>query len=236
MDADWPAAMDFEGTYGLDYAAIIRRSIPAYEALLEIGAAALAATVPDAATALVVGPGRGEELPGLLDALPQARFWLVEPSAAMAAACDQRLTAAGAGGRCRLVPQRLQDWDEGQGHRFDAVVALNVLHLFPSEEQARLLRQLAVRVAPGGTLLLGGYSEDPDPDEFALLLSVAQERLKRLGCDAATVERLLASRGTAVVGMRGPQLTQELTAAGLEPPQILLQALATRLWLSRRPA
>jgi hypothetical protein len=116
------------------------------------------------------------------------------------------------------VPQRLQDWDEGQGHRFDAVVALDVLHLFPSEEQARLLRQLAVRVPPGGTLLLGGYSEDPDPDEFALLLSVAQERLKRLGCDAATVERLLASRGTAVVGMRGPQLTQELTAAGLEPP------------------
>ena len=228
--------MDFEGTYGLDYAAIIRRSIPAYEALLEIGAAALAATVPEAATALVVGPGRGEELPGLLEALPRAGFTLVEPSAAMATACGQLLTLAGAGGRCRLVTQRLQDWDAGQADRFDAVIALNVLHLLPSEEQAGLLQQLADRVAPGGSLLLSGYSEDPDAAGFAVLLSVAQERLKRLGCDTATVERVLASRGTSVFGVQEHQLTHGLIAAGLETPRCLLQALAIRLWLSRRPA
>ena len=160
--------MDFEGTYGLDYAAIIRRSIPAYEALLEIGAAALAATVPEAATALVVGPGRGEELPGLLEALPRAGFTLVEPSAAMATACGQVLTLAGARGRCRLLTQRLQDWDAGQKNRFDEVIALNVLHLLPSEEQAGLLQQLADRVAPGGSLLLSGYSEDPDAAGFGV--------------------------------------------------------------------
>ncbi|MFW6731143.1 MAG: hypothetical protein ACODUE_05340 [Synechococcus sp.] len=161
--------MDFEGTYGLDYGAIIRRSIPAYEALLEIGAAALAATVPEAATALVVGPGRGEELPGLLEALPRAAFTLVEPS---------------------------------------------VLHLLPSEEQAGLLQQLADRVAPGGSLLLSGYSEDPDAAGFAVLRSVAQER----------------NGGT------GAGQPRHLLAAGMEPPRCLLQALAIRLWLSRRPA
>jgi len=228
--------MDFEGSYGHDYAAIIRRSLPAYEALLELGAAALAATVPDAATALVVGPGRGDELPRLLDALPLARFTLVEPSAAMAEACAQVLMSAGASGRSKVLPQRLEDCGALADGPYAAVVALNVLHLLPSARQTALLRQLAAQVAPGGSLLLSGYSEDPDPDSFAIVLAVARTRLVRLGCDAETVERLLASRGTSVFGVDAEQLAQGLAETGLEPPRCLLQALATRLWLSRRPA
>jgi len=227
--------MDFEGSYGHDYAAIIRRSIPAYDALLEIGAAALAATVPDAATALVVGPGRGEELPHLLDALPLARFTLVEPSAAMAETCARVLEGAGASGRSRLLTQRLEGCGVLEDGPHGAVVALNVLHLLPAARQGALLRQLAAQVAPGGSLLLSGYSEDPDPEGFAVVLAVARRRLLRLGCDAATVERLLASRDTSVFGVDAERLAQGLAEAGLEPPRCLLQALATRLWLSRRP-
>lgn len=214
-------ALDFDGPYGRDYAAIIRRSVPAYDALLEIAAAALAAMAADAAEVLVVGPGRGEELPGLLGALPGARFTLVEPSAAMVEACGGVLTAAGAVHRCRVLTGRLEDCDDLRSGTFEAVVAL--------------LRQLAAAVAPGGSLLISGYSEDPDPTTDALLLAVARSRLLQLGTEPLTVERLLASRGASVFGIAAYRLEQVLTAAGLDTPRCLLQALATRLWLSRRP-
>ena len=53
------ARLDFDGDYGRHYDQSIRRIIPAYDAHLELAAAALAALVPTAASALVVGPGAG---------------------------------------------------------------------------------------------------------------------------------------------------------------------------------
>jgi len=226
--------MDFDGPYGQDYAAIIRRSLPAYDALLEIAGAALAAMAADATEVLVVGPGRGEELTGLLRALPEARFTLVEPSAAMVEVCGAVLSAAGATHRCRVLGCRLEDCDDLRPETFQAVVALNVLHLVSPPDQDPLLRQLAAAVAPGGTLLISAYSDDPDPTTDALLLQVARSRLLQLGTDPLIVERLLASRGASVFAVATPRLERVLTAAGLDAPRCLLQALATRLWLSRR--
>lgn len=198
-------------------------------------AAALAATAADATEVLVVGPGRGEELPGLLRALPGGRFTLVEPSAAMVEACGGVLTTAGAVHRCRVLTGRLEDCDELRSGTFEAVVALNVLHLLSPQGQEALQRQLAAAVAPGGSLLISGYSEDPDPTTDALLLAVARSRLLQLGTEPLTVERLLASRGASVFGIAADRLEQVLTAAGLDTPRCLLQPLTTRLWLSRRP-
>ncbi len=66
------ARLDFDGDYGRHYDQSIRRIIPAYDAHLELAAAALSALVPTASSALVVGPGAGEELPSLLKAMPGA--------------------------------------------------------------------------------------------------------------------------------------------------------------------
>jgi tRNA (cmo5U34)-methyltransferase len=73
------AGLDFDGDYGRQYAATIRQSVPGYDTLLELGAAALAAACPNASSALVVGPGPGEELEGLLQAMPLAQLTVVEP-------------------------------------------------------------------------------------------------------------------------------------------------------------
>ena len=151
------SGLDFDGDYGRHYRQRIRLSIPAYDAVLEIGAAALAAKTPAAREVLVVGPGAGEELPGLLQAMPLARFTLLEPSEQMADFCRQRIAALHAGSRCLLQQQSLAD-SELEPAGFDAVVCHHVLHLLPPEQQQQELDRLLGQLAPGGCLLLSSYS------------------------------------------------------------------------------
>ena len=72
--------------------------------LLEIGAAALGAHAARANAALVVGPGSGMELPGLLAALTNAAFTLVEPSAQMRGMCETLIADLSATGRIHWGP------------------------------------------------------------------------------------------------------------------------------------
>jgi tRNA (cmo5U34)-methyltransferase len=226
--------LDFEGDYGRRYVNTIRQSIPAYDALLEIGNAALAALAHEAATALVVGPGRGEELPGIFSALPGARFTLLEPSEQMRRACSAVIAQEEAGARCRLLPQTLQAFAGALRDPFAVVICHHVLHLMPSDQQRQALRQLALSVAPGGVLLVSSYSEPAEAQDLARVLAIAGSRLLRLGMDATTLKAFLAGRNTVVFSLAEALLDQELMLAGLERPQLLLQALASRLWISCR--
>jgi hypothetical protein len=227
-------SLDFEGDYGRTYARTIRHSIPAYDALLEIAAATLAAHAASATTAQVVGPGLGEELPGMLSALPEARFTLLEPSEQMARGCAAVIAREDAGDRCRLLGQRLEDAGSLDGEPFDVVVCHHVLHLMRPEQQRQALGQLTARVAPGGLLLLSSYSEPAEAEACARMLAIGESRLRQLGMAEDTLRQFMAGRNTLVFSLDQALLAEELAAGGLEPPQPLLQALGSRMWLSRR--
>lgn len=230
-------SLDFDGDYGRTYDISIRTTIPAYDAILEIGAACLTALLPEARSALVVGPGTGAELPALLRALPQATFTLVEPSARMREAAARHL--AGCEERVRWIAAPLEEAEELGPQRFEAVIAQNVVHLFAAEGQERLLRLLSARVAPAGLLLLSSYCETPPPglDAAGLddLIAIALTRWRALGADEARIAQILAVRGTAVVSLEVERLERLLAEAGMEPPVQLVQVLLNRLWYSRRP-
>jgi tRNA (cmo5U34)-methyltransferase len=237
------SSLDFDGDYGRTYARTIRNSIPAYDALLEIAAAALAAHATAAlatesaaaSSALVVGPGLGEELPGMLAALPEATFTLLEPSEQMARGCAAVIDREGAGDRCRLLGVRLEEAGFLEGEPFDMVVCHHVLHLMRPEQQRQALGQLCARVKAGGLLLLSSYSEPAEADTCARMLAIGQSRLRQLGMAEETLRQFMAARNTLVFSLDQALLAEELAAAGLEPPLPLLQALGSRMWLSRRP-
>lgn len=228
--------LDFDGEYGRTYRWSIRNSVPAYDSLIEISAAALQHAVPQAASVLVVGPGLGEELVPLLTALPQTRFTLLEPSIQMRESCTREIAAAGAAARCELLAQSLEAGLDPPGGPFDAVVCHNVVHLSPPESQVELLQTLATCVQPGGILMLSAHSEPDDRTAFEGLLAIACTRLRQRGLPDTMIEQLMASRNTLVFSLDQTQLEAGLAAAGMEPPLLLQQSLFSRLWLSRRPA
>ena len=227
--------LDFEGDYGRQYNARIRTLIPGYDAIQELGAAALAARLPQAQRALVVGVGSGLELPGLLQALPQARFTLVEPSQQMRGLCDGLIQRIDATHRVQWGPERLpEEGPLGEGP-FDAVVCHNVLHVLNPAQQRPLLDQLVAQVAPGGALLLSSYSET-EPEAMGPWLELAAARFRALGMDQATADDVMTSRNTTVFSLDPQLLERRLLSAGLEPPTQLMQAACFRLWISGRPA
>jgi SAM-dependent methyltransferase len=226
------ALLDFDGDYGRTYNARIRRLIPAYDAIFELAAATAAALQPKARRALVVGAGSGTELPALLQAMPLARFTLIEPSQQMRGLCNTLIAEIGATERVEWGPDRLEADDED---RFEVVISHNVLHVLAPPEQEQLLQRMAAHLAPGGCLLLSSYCES-NPPGFELGLAIGRARFEALGMDAATIEAVMASRNTKVFSMDEERLQRELTQAGLEAPIPLLQALFQHLWLSRRPA
>lgn len=227
-------ALNFDGEYGRAYRQRIRSSVPGYDAMLEIAAAALGLEAGTAGSVLVVGPGAGEELGPLLAALPAARFTLLEPSAQMREACAAAIAAAGASDRCRLLEQGLEPEQPPAGGPFDAVVCLNVLHLMPPQRQRPLLHSLAAAVPTGGVLLLSAHSESAMGAEFDGLMAVARSRLRQLGLAEALIEQLMASRNTMVFSLEQSLLEAALTEASMEPPLLLQQSLFSRLWLCRR--
>jgi tRNA (cmo5U34)-methyltransferase len=115
------------------------------------------------------------------------------------------------------------------------VLCHHVLHLLPPDQQREALQQLAARLAPGGLLLLSSYSEPADAQAMERVLAITTSRLRGLGMDEATLGKFMAGRNTVVFSLNEQLLAEELAAAGLEPPQQLLQALASRMWISRRP-
>lgn len=227
--------LDFDGDYGRNYSTTIRRLVAGYDAFFEIASAALQVLAAQASRVLVVGPGRGDELPAMLAALPAATFTLVEPSEPMRERCAAVAAEAGAADRLQWGPHQL-DADAGWEHEgFAAVICHNVVHLLPPEQQEALLGQLATRVAPGGVLLISAYSE-PNPDDFALWQSIARERFAAQGLDANTTAAVLASRNNSVFSLDPTRLNTALNAAGLEPPKLLMQTLFNRMWFSCKPS
>ena len=222
--------LDFEGDYGRTYDTHIEGLIPAYSALFEIAAATAAALQARAQRVLVVGPGSGTELPGLLGAMPEASFTLVEPSEQMRGQCQGLIERIGAGARVQWA-----ELNQLEAGGFEAVISHNVLHVLAPANQDQLLGQMAERVAPGGCLLLSSYCET-EPPGVELAMHIGLTRFALLGMDQGTIDAVAASRNSKVFSMDADRLEQQLTLAGLEPPIQLLQALFNRLWLSRRPA
>ena len=225
--------LDFEGDYGRTYDARIGTLIPAYQAIFELAAATAAVLQPHALQALVVGAGTGTELPGLLAAMPQAQFTLVEPSAQMRSFCQALIERVGATERVVWGPDDLSAMPTTDNGCFNAVVSHNVLHVLAPNAQEQLLRQMADQLAPGGCLLVSSYSE-AEPPALELGMAIGGARLRALGMDPTTIEAVMASRNTKVFSMDPARLEHQLTRSGLEPPIQLVQALFSRLWLSRR--
>jgi ubiquinone/menaquinone biosynthesis C-methylase UbiE len=230
-------SLDFDGDYGRHYRQSIQHSVPGYDVLNEIAAAAIRATSANARHVLVVGPGPGDELLPLLDRCPEAEVTVIEPSAQMLDQC--RCTIADHLGmeRCRFLQSTLADalsTDLNQ-MQFDLVVCHNVLHLMPPLDHVELLQQLIRLTGRGGALLLSSYSESEDGDAYGVVLEVARQRLMDRGLTAEQLQQLLASRNRVVFSVDASRVAEAMSQQGWPSPVQLYQGLFARLWLCSAP-
>lgn len=232
------SSLDFDGEYGRSYRQSIQHSIPGYDVLHEIAAAAVNTTSAKADSVLVVGPGPGDELVTLFSSCPNADVTVVEPSAQMLGQCRSSIIDSNGAERCRWIQSTLDQAYKSslQSSRFDLVVCHSVLHLVPAAEQVVMLQQLSEVTVAGGVLLLSSYSEADDAMTYATTLDVGRQRLIDRGLSADVVEQLLASRNHVVFSLDVSRLTAVLSQQGWAQPVQLYQGLFARLWLCRAPA
>jgi tRNA (cmo5U34)-methyltransferase len=230
-------SLDFDGDYGRHYRQSIQHSVPGYDVLNEIAAAAIRATSVNAQHVLVVGPGPGDELLPLLDSCPEADVTVIEPSAQMLEQCRSTLSGYLGLERCRFLQSTLADALSTDFHQqqFDLVVCHNVLHLLPAVDQLMLLQQLISLTGRGGVLLLSSYSEPEDVDAYSTILEVARQRLVDRGMTTDQLQQLLASRNRVVFSVDARRVAEAIIQKGWLSPVQLYQGLFARLWLCRAP-
>ena len=236
MDSRMMSSLDFDGDYGHTYTKSIRHSVPGYDVLHEIAIAAVRSTVATAHRVLVVGPGPGEQLNDLLNACPDAQFFVLEPSEQMLDACRKAVTAAADRERCMLIQGALDEATVSSlgPEDFNLVICHNVLHLFEEAQQVPMLRLLAQSTAVRGTLLLSSYSEPDEQIATEQIMHVGLQRLRDRGLTDTQVDAISTTRNRVVFSMNPAVVCRVLLSENLSAPLQLYQGLFSRLWLSTR--
>nr|AIA14734.1 Methyltransferase domain protein [uncultured bacterium] len=138
-----------------NYAERPRKIIPGFDGLHRIMAQLIREAAPD--KVLVLGGGGGLELRTLIDALPEARYCAVDPSAEMIAQ-----------GKAYLHNPANVDWVEGlifdaPSEPFDAATCMLTLHFVP-DDGAKLatLKAVRARLKPGAPFFIAHLAVDKD--------------------------------------------------------------------------
>lgn len=170
---------------------------------------------PATGTVADLGGGSGTVLAGLLGARPALSGMLVDLPEVVAAA-DQRLAAAGLADRCVAVPADLFSAVPPGADRY---LLMRVLHDWPDESAAAILRNCRAACGQGGRLVIVDMEVGPADelglslvgDLLMLLLVGGRERTR------AELDALLGAAGFEVTGripLRPPYVAVEARPVG----------------------
>lgn len=218
----------FPDAAGNDYDGRVPRLVPGYALAQDLIAATFDSLLPPDAHLLLAGCGTGNELVRLAACGPRWRFSALDPSAGMLAVAQGKAISAGFEARVAFHATGL---NQMPALPHDAALAALVLHFLPDDgTKAAFLRALAMRLRPGGMLVLFDY-------EFEPLLAGAYRRwLQATGLDQAATDVVLNKTGTLWHPVADARLHALVRESGFEPPRLIFKALGFQAWLAFRPA
>ena len=128
---------------------------------------------------LDVGCGTASHLAHLLRSAPGATGVGVETDPAAAALAREHLARAGLDARARVVEGDVREVLGAVPGGFDLAVLANVVYYFPTEDRTGLLRSVAERLEPQGTLMVmtTARTDDLFSRHFDLLLRAQEGRM-----------------------------------------------------------
>lgn len=179
----------FEQDAATSYDDRIETLVPGYRAHLDAASSLLAATLAPRGDLLLVGVGTGNELPYLLDALPDWNFLACDPSQAMLDRAESRIAKHAAKERVQFQCCAVQDLRLGD--KFDAAVSFLVAHFIPDDgSKSYYYRSIAVLLKPQAHLLSFDLCSQPEGLEaywaWARLKGKSTEELRDMQARIAT--------------------------------------------------
>jgi len=209
-----------------DYQRRIDALVPGRHLLAEAAAARLAVRQRAPAVVGVVGPGPGDELLTLADALPAARFEVFEVSDAMAEVCRQTVEAAGLSDRVVIHATALSG---AEVSGWDAAVCLLVGHLLPAEQRMELVAALASRMRPDAVLCHAEIVCMPP-----LVRSAWLAWSEAAGVPLVGLRRLRENLSGGFPLWHGDEVLRLFRGAGFRLEASLVRSFGTVLWSLRR--
>lgn len=164
-----------------------------------------------AASVADVGGGDGTLLSAILRAYPHLRGTLVELPAT-AAAAQASLAAGGLAGRCEVAPGSF--FDELPAGR-DVYLLSEVLHDWPDQEAAAILRRCRDAAAPNGTVLVFEGLIGPDAEVTHTGMDIRM--LAYMSGRERTLAELTEVAGTAGLAVTGVRPGGQRTLIELKP-------------------
>lgn len=227
------AARKFDPSRAAAYDRQARVALAGYEAMHELGACCLAATLGTGGrrSLLIAGVGTGQEIVTIGALEPAWRFTAVDPSAAMIDIAEARL-----GALCLLDRTELVTGEVGAlpDTHHDAATLIGVLHHLPdAASRIDLLRAVARRLASGAPLILGGNYRTYDSEP--LLYAAWRQRWRQQGGAAEDVEAQFARITQGVVPPDSEaEVVRLLAAAGFVRPTRFFASLFWGGWIAFR--
>ena len=163
-----PKAFDFDGDYGEIYEDLASRVIPGYPTLFPATLALLQERLGEkAARVMIVGTGTGREISVFAPFSPSWQFTALDPSIEMIHLSQQVASGLGVENLIEFFHGYVNDYPAGAV--FDAATVLNVMHFLKDDGgKDQLMRSVADRVRPGGTVVLFDLHGDQEASYFDL--------------------------------------------------------------------
>ena len=226
---------NFEGEHGQGYDTIIRLFMPGYDNLFRVEEALLHTMLGEQAHVLVAGTGSGMDLKTFGLANPEWRFTGVDPSPAMFAASQAKVTEHGLGDRVELHNGFVHDLPADV--QFDGAACNLVLYFVHGVEQKRaLLQSIYDRLKPGGAFAISSMHEEIDDQEDVQLRTLAFRRMMtQLGVPMEKLVAIRASLNSEMHLLPEQETVDLLRQVGFEKIIRFHTGLYMSGWVARKP-
>ncbi len=228
-----PAAFDFDGKYGEDYAVLAERVIPGYEQIFPITLSLLEMLLDDDAHILVVGCGPGPEIMTFGTAHPRWQFTAVDPSRYMVDVTLRLVQRLGMTDRVRTFHGFVHDLPPDE--RYDAATIINVLHFLDDEGGKELLIQsVADRLCVGAPLALFDLHGNRKSQGGNLMWKAWLRFIDMRGWTGAKHEQLVRRLESGIVFVPEARILEICAGVGLTLTTRYLTGLLYGGWLFER--
>lgn len=229
------SAAKFDASRAGEYARQSRIALAGYDACHELSACMLSATLGEGKPARVLVVGAGGTAGEIIAAArlePEWSFVAVDPSPPMLDLARTHLIEADVSDRVETVLGGVADLDSSPS--FDAVIMIGVLHHLQGDAaKQNILAQIAMRLQPGGPLVVAGnyraYASQP------LFMAAWATRWRMNGSGPEEVQ---AKMSKILQGAEPPQSEEAvislLTETGFAEPVQFFASLFWGAWLARR--